>query len=144
MEHDKLIKEAQAVYATSIENLDDPIFLERDGQPVAVLMSMKEYTRFQTIADAKTQLSAIAARRAADKALLRDFVGTALTSNAPLFVDAPSACWRVPYRFLDGTLVAIIEVDAYTGKVDLTVSDRDEILTQVEKLAIQHASTKTA
>jgi PHD/YefM family antitoxin component YafN of YafNO toxin-antitoxin module len=144
MSHEKTVKEAGAVYAAPTANLERPLILEQDGKPIAVLMSMADYGRYQNALQAQAQLSAAEARRKADKALFDDLVGCALSSGDPQLASGPAPHWRVPYRFLDGTLVAIIEVDAHTGDVSLTDSQRNQILSQVEKLANQHAPTKSA
>jgi len=115
-------------------DLAQPVILEQDGEPVAVLISAAEYDRWQTLLQSQEQLTAVAARRAADKALFRDLVGCALSSGEPVLVPSPSPRWRVPYHFLpDGALAAIIEVDARTGAVALTDEERNRILAQVEK-----------
>lgn len=127
---------------TATTSLEQPVILERDGEPVAVLMSVAEYNRYQAILQSQEQLSAVAARRAADKALFQNLVGCALSSDEPVLAASPRPHWRVSYRFLDGTLVAIIEVNAHTGTVALTNIERDKILSHVEKLALQYASTQ--
>lgn len=144
MSHEKTVKEAGAVYTAPTANLERPVILEQDGEPIAVLMSMADYGRYQNALQAQAQLSAAEARRKADKALFADLVGCALSGGDPQLASGPSPHWRVPYRFLDGTLVAIIEVDAHTGNVSLTDSQRNQILSQVEELASQHAPTKSA
>ncbi|NKQ36083.1 MAG: hypothetical protein HF973_10770 [Chloroflexi bacterium] len=123
-------------------DLAQPVILEQGGEPVAVLISAAEYSRWQTLLQSQGQLTATAARRAADKALFRDLVGCALSSDEPVFVPSPSPRWRVPYHFLpDGTLAVIIEVDARTGAVTLTDEERNHILDQVERHSREHAST---
>ncbi|MCP4362164.1 MAG: type II toxin-antitoxin system Phd/YefM family antitoxin [Chloroflexi bacterium] len=133
------IKEG-TVNKTATTDLEQPVILERKGEAVAVLMSVAEYDRYQIVLQSQEQLSAAAARRAADKAIFQDLVGCALSSGEPMFAAAPHPHWRVPYRFLgDNALVAIIEVNAQTGAVVLTNAERDQILAQVEQLTRQHA-----
>jgi hypothetical protein len=71
------------------------------------------------------------ARRAADRAVFGDLVGCALSSGEPIWAATPKPQWRVPYRFFDGTLLAIVEVDAQTGAVSLTDEARSNLLAQV-------------
>ena len=115
-------------------DLAQPVILEQDGEPAAVLISTAEYNRWQTLLQSWEQLTAVAARRSADKALFQDLVGCALNSGEPVFVPSPFPRWRVPYHFLpDGALATIIEVDARTGAVALTDAERSHILDQMEK-----------
>lgn len=122
-------------FSSQAADLSQPLVLERDGQPLAVLMSIEAYERYQTLLAQQETLSAAAARRAADRAVFRDLVGCALSSGEPVWAAAPTPQWRVPYRFLDGTLLTIITVDAHTGAVSLTEETRTSLLEQVEQLA---------
>jgi hypothetical protein len=116
-------------------DLKQPIVLERDGQPMAVLMSIETYEHYQALLTQQEQISAQEARRAADRALFGDLVGCALGSGEPLFVPKPEPLWRVPYRSFDGTLLAVVEVDAHTAIVLLTDKERTDLLNKVERLA---------
>jgi hypothetical protein len=80
-------------------------------------------------------LSAGEARRTADKVVFEDLVGLALSSGEPIWVELPNPCWRIPYRFWDGTLLKVVEVDAYTSAVSLSKKERESLLRQVEELA---------
>lgn len=82
----------------------------------------------------KEQLSAFEARHVADQAVFGDLVDCALRSETPLLVSQPTPHWRVPYRFSDGKLLAIVAVDAYTGRVFLTNEKRTTLLEQAEHL----------
>ena len=48
---DATIKEAQAAYGIVTADLSVPIILERDGKPVAVVLSFEEYQRLQSLED---------------------------------------------------------------------------------------------
>jgi PHD/YefM family antitoxin component YafN of YafNO toxin-antitoxin module len=47
----KQLKEALAAYGAVAADLKAPVVLERDGQPVAVILSFEEYRRLQDIAE---------------------------------------------------------------------------------------------
>jgi PHD/YefM family antitoxin component YafN of YafNO toxin-antitoxin module len=136
MEKPKLVKEAGPQYRALIDDLTQPIILAQDGEPVAVLMSLGEY---ETLITAGQMLTAVQARRAADKVVLQDLVGCALSSNEPLFAPLPRPHWRVPYRYVDRILLAIVPVDAQSGLVSFTAAERDALLTQVERPAAANA-----
>jgi hypothetical protein len=89
----------------------------------------------ESLAQKQRLLSAGEARRVADKVVFEDLVGLSLSSGEPIWVEQPHPCWRVPYRFWDGTLLKVIEVDAYTTAVSLPKKEREALLRQVEKLA---------
>jgi PHD/YefM family antitoxin component YafN of YafNO toxin-antitoxin module len=118
-----------------IADLSQPIVLERDGQPMAVLMSVEEYEQYQALLAQDKQMLAAEARRAADRVIFGDLVGCALRSDEPIWTPEPKPHWQIPYRFLDGTLLKIVEVDAQTGQVSLTDEERATLLEQVERLA---------
>jgi hypothetical protein len=111
-----------------------PVLLEKDGQAVAVLLSINEYERYQKLLAAAQLLSAAEARRATDRALFGDLVGCALTSDEPVWSPQPYPQWRVPYRLFDGRLLAIVHVDAQTGAVALTDEERTQLLDKLEQL----------
>ena len=50
-------------------------------------------------------------------------------------MPTPKPHWRIPYRFFDGTLVAIVNVDAHTAVVSLTEEERTALLEKTERLA---------
>jgi PHD/YefM family antitoxin component YafN of YafNO toxin-antitoxin module len=129
------IKETRAAYSASVADLSHPVILERGGQPVAALISIEEYRRYQALLKEHQSISALEARRAADRAVFGDLVGCALSSGDPTWVLAPETHWRVPYRGLDGTLLTTVEVDARTGAVSLTDEERAALLERVEQLA---------
>jgi PHD/YefM family antitoxin component YafN of YafNO toxin-antitoxin module len=119
---------------TITTSLEHPVILEQDGKQIAVLISPAEYNQWQATLQMQEQLTAAAARRAADKALFQDLAGCALSSGEPVYVPTPPPRWRVPYRFLpDGGLAAIIEVDARSGTAALTETERRRILSQLEE-----------
>ena len=136
-------KEPRASYATARNqglddatvNLESPIILERDGQPVAVLMSIQEYERYQALLEKQQIISALEARRAADRVVFGDLVGCALSSGTPIWSPEPEPRWRVPYHLFDGTLLTTVEVDARTQTVLLTDEERLTLLERVERLA---------
>lgn len=125
----QLLKEAISPY--TVGDLREPLILEQDGQPVAVLMRYADYERFQ-----QQPISAREARRSADRFVLRDLVGCALTSGEPVFAAAPQPHWRVPYRYLGGELLAIVQVDALNATVNLSEEAREALLEKVEQRAI--------
>lgn len=134
MDEIKNTKEAPLWPSALTADLSQPIVLERDGQPIAVLMSIEDYKHYQALLAQQAPLSALEARRAADRAVFGDLVGCALSSGDPIWAATPKPHWRVPYRFFDGTLLAIVEVDAQTGAVSLTDEARSNLLAQVERL----------
>jgi PHD/YefM family antitoxin component YafN of YafNO toxin-antitoxin module len=137
MSKPKVIKDDTAQYNTLLADLSQPVVLERAGQPVAVLLSVEEYKQYQILLAEKQHLTAEQARRAADRVVFGDLVGCALSSGEPVWSPEPKAHWRVPYRFFDGTLLAMIEVDAVTAVVSLTKKERTALLKKVESLAVQ-------
>lgn len=51
MAEEKKLKEALVAYGVKSTDLAEPIILERDGQPVAVILSFEEYRRLQEMAE---------------------------------------------------------------------------------------------
>ena len=133
--NDRKTEETRASYSALVADLGHPIILERDGQPVAALMSIEEYERYQALLKELPAVSALEARRAADRVVFDDLVGCALSSGDPVWVPAPEPHWRVPYRSFDGTLLAAVNVDARTRAVSLTDEERAALLERVERLA---------
>ncbi|MBM4431746.1 MAG: type II toxin-antitoxin system Phd/YefM family antitoxin [Chloroflexi bacterium] len=133
--NDRKTEETRASYSALVADLGHPIILERDGQPVAALMSIEEYERYQALLKELSTVSALEARRAADRAVFGELVGCALSSGDPVWVPAPEPHWRVPYRGFDGTLLAAVDVDARTRAVSLTDDERAALLERVERLA---------
>jgi predicted DNA-binding antitoxin AbrB/MazE fold protein len=76
-------------------------------------------------------VTATEARRAANRAFLGDFVGTALSSATPIWSDGPQPHWKVPYHFFDGTLFVTISVDARSANVWLNAQERDALITRL-------------
>jgi PHD/YefM family antitoxin component YafN of YafNO toxin-antitoxin module len=138
------LKETGIPYTLTTE-LDQPLILERDGEAVAVLLSMAEY---QALMVRQEYLTAGEAHRAANKAVFRDLVGCALSSGEPIWSPQPHPHWRVPYHFINGPLkngplLKIVGVDAHTGEVSLTESEREALLQAVGKLAEENATSST-
>lgn len=131
----KQVKDVGASYSASVTDLSQPIILERDGQPVAALISIEEYERYQALLEERQKALALEARRAADRAVFGDLVGCALSSGDPVWVSTPEPHWRVPYRSFDGTLLTTVNVDAHTLTVSLTNKERTALLEQLEQLA---------
>jgi len=77
-------------------------------------------------------VSASAARRAANRAVFGDLAGLSLSSGQPKFLASPKPRWRIPYTTFDGTLMIEVEVDATTGAVLLSESERESLLNRVE------------
>jgi hypothetical protein len=115
-------------------DVEQPMLVEKDGQPFAVLMSIPEFERYQALLANTQFLSAMEARRAADHVVFGDLVGCALSSDEPLWSPEPQPHWRVPYRLFDGRLLAIIHVDAQTAVVALSDHERDALLDKLESL----------
>lgn len=134
MNDPKQVRETRASYSASVADLSHPIILERDGQPVAALISIEEYERYQALLKEHQKVFVLEARRAADRAVFGDLVGCALSSGDPVWVPAPEPHWRVPYRSFDGTLLAVVDVDARTRAISLTDEERLVLLEQVERL----------
>ena len=134
MDKPKRLKEVQTTYAALTADLSQPIILERDGQPVAALISIEDYERYQALLKEREIFSARAARRAADRAVFGDLVGCALSSGDPIWIGDPEPRWRIPYRSFSGTLLAEIDVDARTLAVSLTDAQRTSLLERVEQL----------
>lgn len=126
-------KETRVSYTTPVVDLEHPIILERDGQPVAVLMSIQEYKRYQSLIEQQQKVSALEARRAADRVVFGDLVGCALSSGDPTWTPEPKPRWRIPYRLFDGTLLTVVEVDDRTRTVLLTEDERAALLEKVER-----------
>jgi hypothetical protein len=79
-------------------------------------------------------ITARAAQRLADRVVFGDLVGCALSSGEPTWAPKPQPHWRAPYRLFDGTLVRVVDVDAYTAEVYLTPRERDHLLRQLERV----------
>ncbi len=131
----KQIKDVGASYTASVTDLSQPIILERDGQPVAALISIEEYERYQTLLEEQQKALALKARRAADRVVFGDLVGCALSSGDPVWISTSEPHWRVPYRSFDDTLLITVNVDAHTLAVSLTGEERTALLEQLEQLA---------
>jgi hypothetical protein len=80
-------------------------------------------------------ISAAQARQLTDHAVFRDLVGCALSSGEPEWSATPQPHWRVPYRSLNGVLLATIDVDARTQIVSLTDEQRMALLEKIGQLA---------
>jgi hypothetical protein len=115
-------------------DIEQPMLVEKDGQPCAVLMSIPEFDRYQALLANTQFLSAIEARRATDHVVFGDLVGCALSSDEPLWSPEPQPHWRVPYRLFDGRVLAISHVDAQTGAVVLSHDERNALLDKLEAL----------
>lgn len=131
----KKVKEAAESYLTATTDLTHPLIVEQGGQPRAVLLSMEQYERYRALLAEQEYLSATQAQQAADRVVFGDLVGCALNSDVPIWVPKPKPLWRVPYRLFDGSLLTIVEVDAYTASVSLTEQERARLLAQVEQQA---------
>jgi len=129
-----LRKELSLLEPALMADLSRPIVLEQGGQPVAVLLSFEAYKQYQALLEQQAHLSALEARRAADRAVFGDLVGCALSSGEPIWALTPQPHWRIPYRAFDGTLLAIVNVDAQTATVSLTEEERARLLAQVERI----------
>ena len=131
----KRVEEFGAAYAASVTDLSRTIILERDGQPMAVLLSIEEYERYQALLREQQREAALRARRATDRAVFGDLVGCALSSGEPEWVPAPEPHWRIPYRGFDGKLLITVDVEADTLAVSLTDEERSALLERVAQQA---------
>lgn len=134
MDKPKKLKEVQATYVAFTADLRQPIVLERDGRPVAALISIEDYEHYQALLKEREILSARETRRAADRAVFGDLVGCALSSGDPIWIGGLEPRWRIPYRSFSGTLLAEVDVDARTLAVSLTDAQRTALLEKVEQL----------
>ncbi len=123
--------------------IGQPVVLEQNGNPVAVLISVSDFERYQQLRFIQTPISASQARRAANRRVFGDLVGCALSCDEPVWVPNPEPRWRIPYRLFDGTLVQVVEVDGYTGQVSLTDERRVELLGKVAAWAEQYGNVST-
>ena len=121
-----------ALDQTSISDLAQPVVLENDGEPMAVVMG---YATYQDLLLRVQRLSVTEARRKARKAVFGDLVGCPLSCGDPIWVPKPTPLWRVPFRHFDGTLMIIVDVDAISGQVSLTEEARVGLLEDVQKYA---------
>ena len=78
------------------------------------------------------QISAAEAIRGADQSL-GDLQGYDLSHEKPTLVPLPRPHWWIPYRFSDGTLLAIMRVDAITGAVLLSSEEQASLWQQIEQ-----------
>lgn len=117
--------------------IDQPVVLEQNGNPVAVLISVSEFERYQKLSSVQTPISASQAQRAANRRVFGDLVGCALSCGEPVWIPNPEPHWHIPYRLFDGTLAQVVEVDGFTGEVSLTNEGRDKLLSKVAAWAAQ-------
>ena len=129
----KILREVAIQYGTSFEQIDEaPLVLKQNGKAVAVLMSIQEFERYQTMLHADIPISASKARRVANRAVFGDLVGCPLSCDEPVWIPDPTPQWRIPYRLFDGTLMQLVTVDAQTGDVQFTNEDRIQLLEQIQ------------
>ncbi len=121
----------------ALGDLSQPVVLQQDGNPVAVLISIENYERYQQLVEDKQPVSARAAMRAANRAVFGDLVGCPLSCGDPIWTPKPTPHWRIPYRLFDGTLMQIVEVDATSGEAIFSAQERDALLDKVK----QHATS---
>ncbi len=96
------------------------------------VMALQEQRQQELRASEKTQISAAEAIRAADQ-LLGDLERHGLSHEKPTLVPMSKPHWWIPYRFSDGTILAIIRVDALTGAVLLSSEEQANLWQQVEQ-----------
>lgn len=111
--------------------VDQPIILEQGGNPVAVLISVADYQRFQELRSTHESISASQAQRAANRRVFGDLVGCALSCGEAEWSENPTPRWQIPYSLFDGTLIQVVEVDGQTGMVFLSDKERERLLTRV-------------
>jgi hypothetical protein len=95
-----------------LDDLTKPLIQERDRQPRAIVIILKDYQTHQLLLEQRNYVSIREARRAASRAFLGDLVGCQVSCGEPVWVSAPQSLWQGPFRFFDGTPLTVIEVDA--------------------------------
>jgi hypothetical protein len=123
-----------------LDKLESPVILEQNGQPRTVLISVKDYQRYQALLAQQEYVSAHEARQAANRAVFGDLVGCPFRCGEPVWAAEPEPHWRVPYRLFNGTLMTIVEVDAFTGIVSLTEEERTDLWKRVRQAVTADAS----
>ena len=101
----------------------------KQHQPVEALL-LKAVEQFLQTASGELIPSKVA-WRVANRALLGDLAGTALSIGKPQFYDHSRPVWRVPFITRDGKVFTEIEVDARTAAVKLTEEERQLLLDQL-------------
>lgn len=132
------IKEVSIPYTTIKTNLTEPVILQEEGKPIAAVISVKDFEDYQAFRNQPRRLSAAEARRIANRALFQELVGCALNVGDPIWAPTPIPVWRIPYRLFTGEIVAVIEVRADTGEVQLDAHTRAEILQKVRTQTTTH------
>lgn len=79
-------------------------------------------------------ISAADAYHAADQALFGMIKDHGVRHESPMLIPKPKPCWLIPYRLADGTLLAIVPVDAHTGQVLLSREELARVQAQVSSL----------
>jgi len=102
---------------------------QKQHQPVEAIL-LKAVEQFLQTASGELIPPKIA-WRVANRALLGDLAGTALSIGKPQFYDHPRPVWRVPFITRDGKVFTEIEVDARTAVVKLTEEERQSLLDQL-------------
>lgn len=77
-------------------------------------------------------IASTVARRAANRVVFGDLAGLSLSVGIPKFIDQPSPVWRVPFKSFDGVILVEVDVDAKTGEVNFSTSEREALLDRVE------------
>ncbi len=85
MTKSKVISEFAADYGVAKTNLQTPLIVERDGEPLAVLISIEEYRRLQSLATFEEERQQMAWRRL-DELLSR--IHDRPTSYTPAQIEA--------------------------------------------------------
>ena len=141
MDKTKITNQATEWSVMLMDNLDEPVVLEQHGEAKAVLISLKDYQHYQTVLARQDYISARQARRAANQAVFGDLVGCPLSCEEPLWIPKPEPHWHIPYRLFDGTLMVVVEVDAYTGQAAFTKQERTALLERVRQAVTANEPT---
>lgn len=129
----------------ALGDLSQPVVLQHNDHPVGVLISIENYEQYQQFIKAKEPISAREAMRAANRIVFGDLVGCPLSCGDPILAPKPEPRWRIPYRLFDGTLMRLIEVDAFSSEVLLSTQERDALLNKVKQsITSSHVSTAAA
>jgi len=113
---------------TAVAQLSDDA-LNDFTQRIMTLQAQREQA---SPASEKAQISAAEAVWAADQAL-GDLEVHGLSREKPTLVPLPKPHWWIPYRFSDGTILAILRVDALAGTVLLSDEEQANLWQQIEQ-----------
>lgn len=109
-----------------------PVIIKDPDAPL-VILTLAEFEHYRWLMDQQRHVSASDARRAANRAFLRDLVGTQVGNGPLVWATDPLPHWKVPFHHTDGTLITTIDVDAKTGEAQLSEVERAQLFDQLEE-----------